>query len=67
MKTTALHQLYTAKNNDNFLSKRNDISIEIKTANWGNKFSHFYSIYFLLMLLLMSLNQVKSQSLGSSI
>lgn len=67
MKTTALHQLDTAKNSDNILSKRNGISIEIKTPNWVNKFSHFYSIFFLLMLLLISLNKVKSQSLGSSI
>jgi pimeloyl-ACP methyl ester carboxylesterase len=49
------------------LSKRNDISIEIKTSNWVNKFSQFCSTFFLLMLLLLSLNQVKSQSLGSSI
>lgn len=67
MKKTALQQKDTAKNNESILDKRNGISIEIKTANWVNKFSHFFSIFFLLMLLLMSLNQVKSQSLGSSI
>ena len=67
MKTTALQQLETAKKNDTFLSERSGISIEIKTANWVKKFSHFYSIFFFLMLLLLSLNQVKSQSLGSSI
>jgi len=67
MKKKALQQLETAKNNDTFLSERNGISIEFKTSSRGNIFSHSYRIYFLLMLLLMSVNQVKSQSIVSSI
>ena len=49
------------------LDKTDCISIEFKANSRVNIFSNSYRIYFLLMLLLMSVNQVKSQSLGSSI
>ena len=49
------------------LDKTDCISIEYKANSRVNIFSHSYRIYFLLMLLLMSVNQVKSQSLSSSI
>jgi pimeloyl-ACP methyl ester carboxylesterase len=49
------------------LDKTDCISIQYKAKSGVNIFYHSYRKYTLLMLLLMSVNQVKSQSLGTSI